>query len=171
MTSATVSSAPDLRFGGPTSVGLSLDYWVESGRRYLSGRSAGSEGVAEVIQGHAPSSMSFAQTKAPEMLTESDLRELALSRFMLLANYVQSGQLRPAQLAFAALALGEAPYSTRIEATLFDLLTHPMPMVREGAVYGLARIGSASARRKLEEVAEVDTSPGVREAAQEALED
>lgn len=119
----------------------------------------------------SPSSVSFAQTKPPEKLTEADFRELAVARPTLLVWVVQSGRLRPAQLATAATELGGIGRDFQAEQTLIELLTHEMPMVREGAVYGLARIRSTTARQALRQVVNEDMSPGVREAAEEALED
>ena len=56
-------------------------------------------------------------------------------------------------------------------------LEHPVPMVREGAVYGLARLAqrfpswAPDAVRELSQRVAHDSSPGVREAASECLED
>lgn len=54
---------------------------------------------------------------------------------------------------------------------ILPLLDHPAPMVREGVIYGLTPHLDESMRAKLEDIAEHDTSPGVREAARGALKD
>jgi hypothetical protein len=54
-------------------------------------------------------------------------------------------------------------------AKLREYLAHESSLVREGAVYGLAALIS-DARNLLGPLAIIDPSPGVREAAKEALE-
>lgn len=62
-------------------------------------------------------------------------------------------------------------------ARLREGLKHPSCVVREVAVYGAARLGqrfkswAPDVVRALSEVSTHDTSPGVREAATEVLED
>jgi hypothetical protein len=72
-------------------------------------------------------------------------------------------ELEPPELTFLAEKLTD-------EETLTVLAKHTSPLVREGAVYGLAKIDTLSARGTLATIAAIDPSPGVREAAREALE-
>ncbi len=54
---------------------------------------------------------------------------------------------------------------------LAALARHPSPIVREGAVYGMApHVEVSSVRGMLKDISVRDESPGVREAAREALE-
>lgn len=54
---------------------------------------------------------------------------------------------------------------------LAALARHSSPIVREGAVYGMApHVGVSSVRGMLKDMSARDPSPGVREAASEALE-
>ncbi len=76
-----------------------------------------------------------------------------------------------AELTYAAEYLGAEPAAQAVPV-LIDLLTHEAPLVREGAVYGLAKhLANRDARDALEFIATFDLSPGVREAADEALEE
>jgi hypothetical protein len=103
--------------------------------------------------------------------------ELAAQDPSALVAWVESGELDDADLSFAAEALGEAFFqvvgdvAVRRIALLLRLTEHTSPVVREGAVYGLALDvhDSAGARERLEEMARVDTSPGVRQAARDVL--
>lgn len=83
-------------------------------------------------------------------------------------------------LTFHAERLGDADDIASAYAELRRLLVHASPVVREGAVYGLAKLrarGLEPGKKDcpieilLRNVAEIDASPGVREAAREALED
>ena len=78
-------------------------------------------------------------------------------------------KLQPHDLTFIAERLGRRdPVPLRwIEL----LVRHASPVVREGAVYGLAPHAAVpSVRLTLQEIAGTDPSPGVRSAAREALE-
>lgn len=76
-------------------------------------------------------------------------------------------------LSFMAEAMGHAaeaaerPVAARL---LLQLLSHPHSLVREGAAYGLAALlDEPGVRQQLEFRASHDVSPGVRQAALEAL--
>ncbi|MFO0839534.1 MAG: HEAT repeat domain-containing protein [Phycisphaerae bacterium] len=86
-----------------------------------------------------------------------------------LIDLVESGTLRPSNLTFAAEILGSVDDRALVDPVLLVLLGHDSPLVREGAVYGLACSGSAKVRAQLQFVADNDPSPGVRRAAQEVL--
>lgn len=93
-----------------------------------------------------------------------------------LVTWIQSGQLGPAHLAHAAQQLGEADCDPHLRlSVLVRLLAEPTPLVREGAVYGIAALLETSLRAlahaTLTLVRDTDASPGVREAAGESLED
>jgi HEAT repeat protein len=78
--------------------------------------------------------------------------------------------MKVSQLTFAAEELGEeAPEEIAVPA-LLPLLEHKSPVVREGAIYGLAHhLSNEKVKTKLDELAQKDTSPGVREAASDVL--
>jgi HEAT repeat protein len=73
----------------------------------------------------------------------------------------------PHVLTFLAEGAGNDPRPTTV-AWLVALLRHPSPVVREGAVLGLAKVDTPEARRALEH--HTDKSPGVRAVAKEMLE-
>lgn len=86
-----------------------------------------------------------------------------------LVRLASSGVLDPVELSFAAEALGlvEPPQFAR--PVLSRLLAHPDPIVREGAIYGLATHLDSTLASSLTRLAERDPSPGVRLAAEETL--
>lgn len=118
-----------------------------------------------------PSSPSSLELRGSETLTKADMRRLSISAPHLLVAHMKSRTMRPAQLAFAAEVLGAASDAVAAEQAIRPLLEHPSPLVREGAVYGLAQVGSGTSKELLRQVARQDSSPGVREAATEALGD
>lgn len=90
--------------------------------------------------------------------------EMSRNNPELLDAWICSGELVPTELTFAAEALGGASDGVPFVDTLIMLLLHESPLVREGAVYGLARQCSALpfVRSWLEILSMVDPSPGVR---------
>ena len=86
-----------------------------------------------------------------------------------LAGLVREGSLTASRLTYAAEALGAADETPLVANALLPLLKHPSPLVREGAIYGLARHQTDLVRRRLAEVVRDDPSPAVREAARESL--
>ena len=80
----------------------------------------------------------------------------------------------PAHLTFEAEGLSKHSNKWEALGMLIYLLEHASPLVREGAVYGLAGLGNmpgvkeALFRHSLEET---EISPGVRLAAKDVLED
>ena len=115
------------------------------------------------------SSSCFENVEGSERLTPADMKRLAASGIRTLVAHVNSGAMRPAQLALAAELIGDMGDRVTAERTLLALLRHDSPLVREGAVYGLAKLDSPSSLEALRLVAYSDRSPGVREAATEAL--
>ena len=85
-----------------------------------------------------------------------------------LIRWIESGKLETGYLSFAAEALGEVE-SPHTKAMLLQLLAHHAPVVREGAIYGMANIITPDLKEILRAVADNDQSPGVRAAARELL--
>ena len=97
-----------------------------------------------------------------------------------LMDWIESGKLSAGHLTHALEILGTCGLlSETVVIFLIDYLKHSSPIVREGAVEGLvpyldhpeapSRVKEAISER-IEKVAQDDWSPGVREAAREALE-
>jgi hypothetical protein len=112
---------------------------------------------------------STAATDRPDP-TESDFRRLATESPLRLVWLLRYGGLRPAQLTFAAEIAGGIPQPDVVVPALVELLSHPSPVVREGAVYGLGKHLTDEVRLRLAAVSEQDSSPAVRAAAHDALE-
>jgi HEAT repeat protein len=85
-----------------------------------------------------------------------------------LIETIEHGNLEPTALAAAAEALGSSPHAFVAE-TLVKLVEHRSPLVREGAVYGLAEHMDERTIEVLRALAESDPSPGVRDAARFVL--
>jgi len=107
----------------------------------------------------------------PEPRTEGNFRHLARTAPERLAALVRSGNLRNSQLTFAAEAVGSMANTALADALLEPLVTHASALVREGVVYGLARLATERAMNLLRQMAERDPTPCVRRAASESLED
>lgn len=75
------------------------------------------------------------------------------------------GLLDDVELSLAAEALGRAENRKLARQTLVQFLKHRSALVREGAIYGLAELGSSEVRLAIAVVAKKDTHPGVRRAA------
>lgn len=79
------------------------------------------------------------------------------------------GRLSDADLTFAAEIAGGMADSAMVRPVLLDLLDHANPVVREGAIYGLAHHLDEPTRQRLRKVSSEDPSHGVRTAARDAL--
>lgn len=79
----------------------------------------------------------------------------------ILLDWVNSGELAPYDLTFAAETLGEIPEALPV---LLDLLKHDSSIVREGALIGLLSI-KILINDKFQKHAENDPSPCVRDFA------
>jgi HEAT repeat protein len=88
-----------------------------------------------------------------------------------LLGLITNGRLDPADLTFAAEIAGRLRDDGAVRRALVPLLSHPEAVVREGAVYGLARHLDASVRTILERLAAGDASAAVRTAAADALDE
>lgn len=95
--------------------------------------------------------------------------ELALQNPQHLLAMLDS--LCDAELSFAAEAIGRVTDERVAIQTLAPLLSHASAVVREGAVYGLQRVSAddEDIRLLLQAIAAHDPSPGVRDAANEAI--
>ena len=82
----------------------------------------------------------------------------------LLEAWALSGELRPGLLSRAARVLGTYGGADAVPS-LLHLLQNGSPLVREGAIHGLASVGTAEVIAQLRDAAESDPSPGVRAAA------
>ena len=87
-----------------------------------------------------------------------------------LLRLVNAQQLPPIELSFAAEAAGTLANSPAVRNTLLRMLRHGDAVVREGAIYGLARHVDEEILRELRQVAATDPSPGVQEAAANLIE-
>jgi hypothetical protein len=91
-----------------------------------------------------------------------------------LLELVRRNELRTSDLTWAAEALGEITGDHRPGAVqaLLDLSANDSPLVREGAVYGMSSfMDEPIIAARLRMMEQIDTSPGVREAARETFED
>ena len=99
-------------------------------------------------------------------------KHLASKEHSVLLNLIRSEALEPGFLSIAAEFAGQVNDPDQVIPILLKLTKHSYPMVREGAVYGLANfISLEEVRHYLQTMVETDSSPGVRSAAQEMLED
>lgn len=88
-----------------------------------------------------------------------------------LLSAMSSGVLEPHDLTFAAEAAGRIADATRAIPALLALLDHTSPLVREGAIYGLApHADDPSVAARLLAVSNNDPSAAVRVAAHESIE-
>ena len=88
-----------------------------------------------------------------------------------LLQMIDDGTLRPGHLTYAAEWAGKLVDSTSVRRTLLPLLQHKSPLVREGAIYGLARHMNDEIRQLIVNLAKDDSSEGVRDVAQSLLEE
>lgn len=111
--------------------------------------------------------------ETPVSLDEESLRKLAKSKPRELIRLLEHGGLEPPDLTFAAEAAGAITDSAIAVSALLKLVQSDSPLVREGAVYGLAKHvpTSAEAMAELIRLAAEDPSSGVRLASQEELDD
>ena len=106
---------------------------------------------------------------------EAKFKYLAEHDVPTLRRYVMTAKLGEAHLSIAAEILGRADDEDQtVRAFLLELLRHPSPVVREGAVIGLyyhvARYDDPLLRR-IDELRKNDPSPGVRATADEVIEE
>lgn len=80
-----------------------------------------------------------------------------------------SKKMPVSDLTFAAEIAGRIDDSNMVRPVLLGLLAHPDPVVREGAIYGLARHVDAAVASELRRLADTDLSAAVRSAASDLL--
>ena len=102
---------------------------------------------------------------------ERDRLWLAATNPQELFRMIESGELRPGHLTFAAEFAGRVDDPDRVRRALFPLLGHESPLVREGAIYGLSKHMNDDVRARLVSLAGHDPSEGVREAARAVTEE
>ena len=108
----------------------------------------------------------------PDVLGESLFERWAINEPTRLLEAMQSGELRPTLLTYAAEIAGKRLGSSTVVAILLSLLTHDAAIVREGAVYGLSyHTTFMEVVDVLRRVATEDPSPGVRSAASDVIQD
>ena len=105
----------------------------------------------------------------PEAPSEALFERLAKEDPARLLRMLKS-DLSPGHLTHAAEIAGRELPSEQVVATLLELLRHGSPLVREGAIYGLAAHRSKAVDAELKSLFERDASPGVRAAAESILE-
>ena len=90
-----------------------------------------------------------------------------------LIDIIRKGKAPATRLTYAAEILGRDVGTRAATNALLDILeSHRSPLVREGAVLGLAyHLDRFGVRHGLQRIVEQDPSPGVRRAAQEALDE
>ena len=101
----------------------------------------------------------------------NEFERVLLSEPRVLEDAIDAGEISPGHLTHALEAVGKhrAPQALRL---LRDGLKHPSPVVREGAIYGLAYLRpDETIDAELRAMAAADASPGVREAAADVLDD
>ena len=136
-------------------------------------RAASSEiriaGPAVLADGDVAVLFGWPGNHGPRKYSDERFEHLAKTDPAALVALLVSGDVPPARLTFAAEIAGrELPGELVIEP-LLALLGHERAVVREGAVYGLARFLSDARVRKAVEALLRDPSPGVRAAAADEL--
>lgn len=142
-----------------------------TGIPFLTMRSVGRVPVA-LLKGYFGHGANPIALPLPAPRGRSDLRELVDHSPDMLVDLIERDYFDVPELGHAAEILGRAT-SDRAGAALLRLLGHSSPIVREGAIYGLARREQLDHRVRavLERIAGYDPSEVVRVAAQGALDD
>jgi HEAT repeat protein len=86
-----------------------------------------------------------------------------------LLKLVSANVLSPPALTFAAEIAGRTTVGQTVRAALLPLLDHESPLVREGAIYGLREHADTGVIMRLRTLAESDSSPAIRQAASDTL--
>lgn len=106
--------------------------------------------------------------------SRSLFRKMAAETPAELAAWILRGTLGRGHLSHAAEILGRETAETNsadgVVLVLDRLLAHASPAVREGAVYGLGHHLTPRVRRRLQQLAVIDPSAGVRQAIEDVLE-
>lgn len=123
--------------------------------------------------GEGESLLGRLQIAEPRRAYESEFERLAVADPRRLSEWMLSGTLKPHELTLAAEACALAQESSAVVPALVELLRdHPRPLVREGAVYGLAgHRDSDDAVAALRRCVQFDPVGDIRETAEEVLND
>lgn len=105
--------------------------------------------------------------------TEKEFEQLARHDPNRLVRWIETGKLAPSSLTYAVEILGRiVTDSPTVVELLIKLTHHESPLVREGAVYGLAEhLDAPGVLPRLQDMAIKDLSPGVRDAVIEIISD
>lgn len=106
-----------------------------------------------------------------DISNHAELARMADEAPLELLALIESGCLAPEDLTFAAESAGDIKDRAAAIPVLLGLIGHRSALVREGMVYGLTKDVSRdmNVRSAICSLADHDVSPGVREAAIEAL--
>lgn len=102
-------------------------------------------------------------------LCEEMFEFLAVEYPSQLVRLLLSKKMPISDLTFAAEIAGRINDSSKVRPVLLGLLAHPDPVVREGAIYGLARHVDAVVVSEIRRLVASDLSPAVRSAASDFL--
>lgn len=105
----------------------------------------------------------------PNAPSEALFERLAVEDSERLLHYLAPDAVKPSLQTFAAEIAGRTLPAERVIPALLALLASESPLVREGAVYGLAHHDQPEVVERLEKIAAEDQSPGVRAAAADVL--
>lgn len=95
-----------------------------------------------------------------------EFRRMMKEEPRVLLEWIQSGELEPADLTFAVEFIGDFPES---EHTLRGLLSHEHSVVREGSLYGLMKMELSDIKSIYQKILEHDPSPGMKEIARNMI--
>ncbi len=104
-------------------------------------------------------------------LCEAEFERLAAEDPPRLIARLADPNLRPTLLTYAAEIAGRELPSAMVVAPLLALCRHAAPVVREGALLGLAYHSGAEIEAEVRRMAAEDASRGVRDVARGLLED
>jgi len=128
------------------------------------------EAVAESSHATGSTTVDAEQASLPAIVarwSEAHLEDLAKREPGQFLDLLSSGQLEPVLLTYGAEYVGQLAASPQALAVLEQLLGHPKSYVREGALLGLAGLGTPPAVAQLRQAANADPSPSIRAIATE----
>lgn len=116
-----------------------------------------------------PESSASAGNLSEKVISRNQLKQLLDIDPELLLLLIECGHLQPSVLTYAAEFAGNISNSKRVRKALTPLLDHSSPMVREGALYGLADHLDSELKKVIAEIVRHDKSPGVKSTAEDIL--
>lgn len=149
-------------FEAECSTAAAIERVKPSGQSVVWGRTRSTE---------ADQPMSTSAETIANPLTRAEMQRLAAESPHLLISVLESDRRTHVLSAAAEIIGAHAPgeWERLVVPLLLRLLCHSSAFVRERAIYGLAYHRSTAVDPQLASVAANDPSPGVREAAEEAL--